>query len=236
MYYGKRHSFLKKDEQRVPSMKPVSLEKQSIAWFKLAECVGRGEKERALSLLRLLTYSLNNNQPFIKQLEGDILSFFEDGQALIEYIQAAHMYLQEGNVREASAVYEKLLALEQKVEFLEKLIVLYTELNDHKKVAWYQKKLCFKFIKKGSVAKAIELLKNLEKDLEGGELIDIYKTVIFSAINHKYAQQKIITGYLHKTLDGLLRFGSEKELQTFLADLKALNAMWHKDATEHLQK
>ena len=36
-------------------MKAISCEKQSIAWFKLAECVERGEKERALNLFRLLT-------------------------------------------------------------------------------------------------------------------------------------------------------------------------------------
>lgn len=217
-------------------MKPVSLEKQSIAWFKLAECIGRGEKERALSLLRLLTHSLESNQPFIKQLEGDILSFFEDDQALSEYVKAAHMYQQEGKTIEASAVYEKLIALEQKVEFLEKIVSLYTQLKDAKKVVYYQKKWCLELLQKGSVAKAIGVLKQCDEELDGGDQIDIYKKVIFAAITHKYAQQKVVTSYLHKTLDGLLRFGSEKELQTFLSDLKALNAMWHKDAVDHLKK
>ena len=216
-------------------MKPVSLEKQSIAWFKLAECIGRGEKERALSLLRLLTYSLDNTS-FIKQLEGDILSFFEDSQALTEYIKAAHMYQQEGNVAEASSVYEKLIALEQKVEFLEKIIDLYTQLKDVKKVLYYQKKLCLGLLKKGTVAKAIEVLKKCDKELDGAERIDMYKTLVFASITYKYTEQKTITGYLYKTLDGLLRFGSEKELQTFLSDLKALNNMWYKDATEYLKK
>lgn len=217
-------------------MKPVSLEKQSIAWFKLAECIGRGEKERALSLLRLLTYSLDDNPPFIKQLEGDILSFFEDDQAFTQYVRAAHMYQQEGNTIEASAVYEKLIALEQKIEFLEKIIDLYTQLKDNKKITYYQKKLCLKLLKKGAVAKAVEMLKKCDKDLDGAERIDIYKAFIFEAISHKYTQENTIAGYLHKTLDGLMRFGSEKELQTFLSDLKALNGMWHKDALEHLKK
>lgn len=217
-------------------MKPVSADKQSIAWFKLAECIGRGEKERALSLLRLLTYSLDDNLPFIKQLEGDILSFFEDAQALTHYIQAAHMYQQAGNIRDASAVYEKLLALEQKPEFLEKIVSLYTELKDIKKVVYYQKKLCSALLSKGSVAKGIELFKKIDKELDGAEKIDMHKMVIFTALTHKYTQEKIITGYLHKVLDGLLRFGSDKELQIFLADLKALNSMWHKDAADYLKK
>lgn len=217
-------------------MKPVSLEKQSIAWFKLAECIGRGEKERALSLLRLLTYSLDNNPPFIKQLEGDILSFFEDDQAFTEYVRAAHMYQQEGNTIEASAVYEKLIALEQKIEFLEKIIDLYTQLKDSKKIIYYQKKLCLKLLKKGAVAKAVEVLQKCDKELDGSERIDTYKSLIFAAITHKYTEQKTITSYLQKTLDDLLRFGTEKELQNFLSDLKALNGMWHKDAVALLKK
>lgn len=217
------------------NMKPVSLEKQSIAWFKLAECIERGEKERALSLLRLLTYSFDANKPFIKQLEGDILSFFEDDQALTEYVKAAHMYQQEGKTIEASAVYEKLIVLEQKIEFLEKIVDLYTQLKDIKKVVYYQKRWCLKLFEKGSVAKALEVLEKCYEELDGAQQIDMYKVFIFASITHKYTQQKTITSYLHKTLDGLLRFGSEKELQTFLSDLKVLNAMWHKDAIEYLK-
>ncbi|MFT6765174.1 MAG: hypothetical protein ACJAZS_000041 [Alteromonas naphthalenivorans] len=216
-------------------MKPVSLQKQSVAWFKLAECVGRGEKERALSLLRLLTYSLDN-KPFVKQLEADILSFFEDSQALTEYVSAAHMFYKEGNVIEASAVYEKLIALEQKTEFLEKIVMLYSELKDESKIVYYQKKLYLKYLSNGFVAKAIAVLKVCEDQLDGAEKIDMYKKLIFAAITHKYTQQKTITEYLYKVLDGLLRFGSDAELQLFLSDLKALNAMWHKDAAEYLKQ
>lgn len=216
-------------------MKPVSLKKQSVAWFKLDEFVGRGEKERALSLLRLLTYSLDN-KPFTKQLEADILAFFEDKQALSEYITAAHLYYQEGNVIEASVVYEKLIGLEQKPEFLEKVISLYSELKDQKRVAHYQNKLCVMLLAKGFVGKAIAQFKVFEKDLDEGEKIDLYKAIITAALTHKYGQQKTITGYLNKALDGLMRFGSDQELKTFLADLKALNTLWHKDATEYLKK
>ena len=72
-------------------MKTVSPEKQNVAWFKLAECVGRGEKERALSLFRLLTYSIED-RAFTKKLEADILVFFEESGALIPYLQAAHLF------------------------------------------------------------------------------------------------------------------------------------------------
>jgi hypothetical protein len=216
-------------------MKPVSLEKQSVAWFKLAECVGRGEKERTLSLFRLLTYSLDN-KPFTKQLEADILAFFEDKQALTEYVSAAHLYYQEGNIVEASVVYEKLIALESKQEFLEKVISLYFELKDQKKAIYYQKQLCTVLLSKGRVEKAVMQFKSFEENLDEGEKIDLYKAIITAALTHKYGQQKTITEYLHKALDGLMRFGSDQELKTFLADLKALNTLWHKDAVEYLKK
>ena len=217
-------------------MKAVSLEKQSVAWFKLAECIGRGEKERALSLLRLLTYSLDSNKPFIKQLEADILAFFEDSQAVTHYIQAAHMYYQEGNAMEASVVYEKLIALEQKIEFLEKIISLYTEIKDQRKAIYYKHKLYFKLLDRGLVTKAIELLGSFDKELTMSDKIDSYKKLIFASITHKYGQQEIVTEYLRKVLDDLLRFGSDAELKIFLSDLKALNAMWHKDAADYLKK
>lgn len=215
-------------------MKPVSLKKQSVAWFKLAEFVGRGEKERALGLFRLLTHSLDN-PAFTKQLEADILSFFEDEQALKEYIQAAHLYYQEGNVSEATSVYEKLVELEQRPEFLEKIVALYTEREDVQKALVQRKKLCSALLEKGAVAKALVQLKACEKQLDMAESLELYQRFVVAAITHKYGQQKTTTEYLKKTLDGLMRFGSDRELKTFLADLKALNTLWHKDATAYLQ-
>ncbi len=126
-------------------MKSVLATKQSIAWFRLAECVERGEKERALFLLRLLTHSLENSA-FNKQLEADILSFFKDEQAFTQYVHAAHLYYAEGNIFEASAVYEKILAIEQRPEFLERAIELCFELKDFKRAALYQQKLSQKII------------------------------------------------------------------------------------------
>lgn len=127
-------------------MKSVLAARQSIAWFRLAEYVSRGEKERALGLLRLLTHSLKNSA-FTKQLEADILSCFADEQAFSHYIDAARLYYKNGNIFEASAVYKKILALEQRPEFLERAIELCFELKDYKRAALYQQKLSQKDVK-----------------------------------------------------------------------------------------
>ena len=58
-------------------MKQVALGKTSLAWFKLAEFVTRGEKERALSIFRLLAHSIRHDA-LVVQLEGDILLAFDD--------------------------------------------------------------------------------------------------------------------------------------------------------------
>ena len=96
-------------------MKPLSQDKQSVAWFKLAEYVGRGEKERALALHRLLTHSFHDTA-FIKQLEADLLAFFDDRQALNQYIIAAQLYSDNGKFFEAASIYERLLFLAPETE------------------------------------------------------------------------------------------------------------------------
>ncbi len=66
-------------------MKQVPSGKYTIAWFKLAECVSRGEKERALGVYRLLSHSLDDSA-LVCQLEGDIfLSFNDKQQAVTNY-------------------------------------------------------------------------------------------------------------------------------------------------------
>ena len=58
-------------------MKHLPSDKYNVAWFKLAECVARGEKEKALGVYRLLVHSLDE-PAFIRQLEGDLLLAFKD--------------------------------------------------------------------------------------------------------------------------------------------------------------
>src|SRR5437899_218534 len=86
-------------------------DKYNVAWFKLAECVSRGEKERALGVYRLLAHSLNDSA-FARQLQGDILLSFNDVAGAVEhYRTAATLYQQDERLLEAAAVYEHIVNL-----------------------------------------------------------------------------------------------------------------------------
>jgi hypothetical protein len=106
-------------------MKETPTTKYSVAWFKLAEFVGRGEKERALGLYRLLVHSFTD-RAYAYQLEGDLLLSFKDQDAQDKYIQAARLYQEDGNMLKAAAVYEHLLFLEpDNITYKRQLVILY---------------------------------------------------------------------------------------------------------------
>lgn len=91
-------------------MKQIERQK-SIGWFKLAEFVERGEKERALGIYKLLALSIND-QAFAYQLEGDILLAFQDTLAINKYWQAAEYYLKQNNIMAAIGTLNHLVILQ----------------------------------------------------------------------------------------------------------------------------
>lgn len=115
-------------------MKHIPSEKYSIAWFKLSECVSRGEKERALGVYKLLSYSIDD-PAFLVQLKADLLLAFGDDMAIKKYLEAAWMYKKEQRFIEAAALYEHLLVLQPDVDdHIVHLIALYELLSFQKKI------------------------------------------------------------------------------------------------------
>ena len=82
-------------------------QKYSVAWFKLAECISRGEREKALGVYRLLSHSIED-QACALQLEGAILEAFNDRAAQYKYEQAAGIYRVQGRLLLATALYRQL--------------------------------------------------------------------------------------------------------------------------------
>lgn len=112
--------------------------KYSIAWFKLAEFVVRKEKERALSIYRLLAHSLHDDA-LSCQLEGDLLLSFNDTvKALDLYIRAAQLYEANQRFMQAAAVYEHIITLmadqQLAIEYIFKLVELYVKINNTIKI------------------------------------------------------------------------------------------------------
>lgn len=94
-------------------MKHVISDKYSIAWFKLAQCIAKGERERAMGIYRLLSHSIDNSA-YAKQLEADIYLYFQDSSsAIAKYKEAAALYSASGAYIQAMALYEQCLALNQ---------------------------------------------------------------------------------------------------------------------------
>lgn len=110
-------------------MKLLSSGSYNVAWFKLAEIVARGEKERALSVYKLLMHSVTD-QAFAYQLQGDILLAFDDNTALDSYHQAANVYKRNGKYQKAIAVYEHVALFKNDVKILEALLDVYDLLQD----------------------------------------------------------------------------------------------------------
>lgn len=102
---------------------------QSLAWFKLADLISRGEREKALSVFRLLSHSLSD-RAYALQLEGDILWYLDDKNCFDKYKQAAFLYQKEKRWIDAIAIYENLLIQHPgSYDILTTLIEFYTMLD-----------------------------------------------------------------------------------------------------------
>src|SRR6266404_5322088 len=116
-------------------MKQTQCDKHTIAWFKIAECVSRGEKERAFGVYRLLSHSFNDNA-IARQLEADIYcSFGETEQAIVLYQQAMECYAKSDRFLEAAAVGEHLIQMRSAdIALYREMIQLYISLEMASKI------------------------------------------------------------------------------------------------------
>ena len=144
-------------------MKHVPSEKHTVAWFKLAECVARGEKERALGVYKLLAHSLDD-AAFATQLAGDLLLAFQDDEAIDKYREAAIMYKKQQRFVEAAAVYEHLITLQPAVDdYVVSVVVLYQILNFSDKIAEHLKRSVDRFSTSDNAKKLNAFLAKLEE-------------------------------------------------------------------------
>ncbi len=211
-------------------MKQLSSEKCSIAWFKLAECVERGDRERAFSLFRLLVHSMND-QPFLKKLEADIWSAFDGTMSEELYRQSAQLYKIAGNYSESLLIYELLtIQYPGSLDHCQQAIGLCDQLGLDKKKQQFVKRLSEALLKTGDVEKSLKIFQSIESSYKNREQIEFYALWVLSALKHHFSEQHLIKDALHKVLDGYLRMSADAQLRTFLEAVKELNAIWYKDA------
>lgn len=208
-------------------MKHLSSEKSTLAWFKLAEFVARGEKERALSIFRLLSHSLHN-EALVFQLEGDILQSFNDEKAFESYKRAARTYQQNGELVQALTVYEQLDKLYTPSEdVLMALVTLYQKQHATIYAVNSAKKLIDLFLKTGRVHEAHTVITLLQADtLIKAPLHEQFILALLSGITGSCDRPLLYT-HIRAALDGYLYAPHTEEnqfmLTKFLVALEALD-------------
>lgn len=142
-------------------MKQLFSENSNVAWFKLAEFVGRKERERAFGVYRLLAHSLPD-EALSAQLEGDLFFAFNDDRALVSYTKAARSYEKQGKWLQAALLYEHMLAhMPSNQETLVSMLKVYQEIGNDTKITSCITKLVKILVAKGRAEQAQELLADI---------------------------------------------------------------------------
>ncbi len=89
-------------------MKQAMESNSNIAWFKLSELIKRGERERALSVLRLLSHSITD-KAFVALLEAELFYLLRDERAKEACARAIALYEQENRYDKIFLTYSTML-------------------------------------------------------------------------------------------------------------------------------
>ncbi len=199
-------------------MKLLSSGSYSIAWFKLADIVSRGEKERALSVYKLLMHSIQD-EAFAYQLEGDILLSFNDDAALDRYHFAANLYVKRCDYQKAIAIYEHAALYKNDLKILQALLDVYDFLQD-------QTALINTFARFAVLAVQTKdfglLINRLHIYLMTSDTIfkaELCGYTFFALLLHDVTNHQIEM-YLFQTLDLYIKGDSHNQLTRFMAKLK----------------
>lgn len=214
-------------------MKHLPSDKYNIAWFKLAEFVSRGEKERALGIYRLLVHSFND-KALAAQLAGDLfLAFNDHKEACVRYTHAAELYVLEGRIRQAAAVFEHLIALHPSShEYIRTIFRLYIQLNDTARYGAYVDVMMKEMLKTNTYE---EHMSFIEQCVCADPIIAsiVYKKIALLCVTHN-APEWHTWSCIKKTIRLLSEHEHTQELNTFLSALETLNISYYNQAYAYL--
>lgn len=208
--------------------------KRNVAWFTLAECVSRGEKERALGVYRLLSHSLDDSA-VIAQLEGDLLWAFNDSSALEKYYVAATRYQHDGRYREALTVLEHSRTLSPTSRYcLERLIELALLIHNEERLVEYVREYSDRVDDRDSYLFAQAVLEKAEKsDLKKQffllKIALVLKASVVEAIPHE-----AVSPLLQKVATECLSSSDQRHLQRLTLALEQNNSFYHQQLLTYL--
>jgi hypothetical protein len=202
-------------------MRVLSSESYSVAWFKLADFVARGEKERALNVHKLLMHSVDE-QAFAYQLEADILLSFDDEMALSKYHVAANLYKKQEKYQRAIDVYRHVLLRFEDISIVEALLDVYNLLeNDEQLVKTFSlfAKVC---LKKQDVGLLFNRLHSFSVYPRKIVYARLHVTLVEAFLLHD-PTNKHLKMYLEQTVDLLKECKDKKLFNSFVDRVKELD-------------
>ncbi len=216
-------------------MKQLPSEGYSVAWFKLADCIARGEKERALGVYRLLSHSFDD-PALARQLRGDILLSFKDERAQEAYQEAAVLYRERNRLIEAAAVYEHLVTLDSHNLFYRiQIIELYQQLGIASKVTSYLYQLVDDLMVQDQWKKAIEITEQYETAGDLTFTAQLYEKVLFYLINKDLLPDTILE-HAKKAIDAWLELDNQQAINRMLAKLQDVDEKIHAYVRDYLEQ
>ncbi|MGE0206506.1 MAG: hypothetical protein AB7R69_01525 [Candidatus Babeliales bacterium] len=216
-------------------MRQLPSDKYNVAWFKLAEFVSRGEKERALGLYRLLMHSFDD-QALALQLEGDILLSFSDVAATERYEKAAFLYAQQGRFVEAMTILEHIIFLKPDALIaLKKLLDLLDVQKDYIRVVELLERIAIIFCKQQMLQGVEEWLEFYQPFLKVHDKAELYKKIVVELCKHSSYGFEIRKLWLKKALDYSLE-SADAGIQKFLETLCVLDEDLYLFACDYIQK
>jgi hypothetical protein len=216
-------------------MRYASNDKYTIAWFKLAECVAKGEKEKAFGVYRLLKHSLDD-EAYAYQLEGDLLGAFQDERATEKYAYAAQLYYQNNRFKEAADLYEELFLFMPENEFyVSKLIDVY---RHNKSNQFFTNKL-FKVVdilkEKQVYHSLILIFEQLQETDYCAQLIPVYVDIVVQVIKRKENNASMIAQLIECIMQELVVQESYTHMRFFLSRLEQTDEYWYKKACAYIK-
>jgi tetratricopeptide (TPR) repeat protein len=217
-------------------MKQVGSAKYNIAWFKLADCIARGEKERALGVYRLLSHSLDD-KALACQLHADILLSFQDDQAEAMYKKAAEMYYEQERYVQAAAVYEHLVTLEpHNIGYRITIIELYQQLGISSKVMEYVQTLVSYLLEKQDWKKAIEMVNRFALAGDFVFAARLHEQILFFVMNTDDVLPDTIMDHARAAIDAWHEDGNQAAIAQLLSKMVAIDAKMGGYARDYWQK
>ncbi len=216
-------------------MKQLLSETYNVAWFKLADCIARGEKERALGVYRLLSHSFDD-PALACQLHADILRSFKDERAQGVYQEAAVLYRERNRLIEAAAVYEHLVTLDKNnVVYRLQLIELYQQMGIVSKVTGYLYQLIDDLMAREEWKKAIELSEQYETAGDLTFTAQLHEKMLFHLINKELLPDTIMV-HAKKAIDAWIELDNQQAINRMLSKLKAIDLKIHEYVREYIDR